>query len=325
MRALIQDRFGEAGEVLHIVNKELPEPAAGQVRIKIVLSPIHNHDIWTVRGTYGFVPPLPAPAGTEALGIIDVCGPGVEGFHEGQRVVSGTTFGIWAEYAVVDATSLIPVPDQLPDNSAAQLVSMPFSAISLLDFLDLHQGDWLIQNSANGAVGRLLAQLAKARGINVVGLVRRNEAIQELAEQGVSNVVSTLSPNWRDEVRAIVGDAPIAVALDSVGGESTKDLISTLSHGATLISFGSMGSPVMEVPAGAVIFNDLTVRGFWGSKVSKEMTSAKKAELFGELITRALDGTITLPVAATFDAADIAKAVEANATPGLSGKVLLSF
>ena len=90
--------------------KTYPE---GQVRIRVTLSPIHNHDIWTIRGTYGFVPDLPAHAGTEVLGTVDALGPGVSGLVAGQRVVSGTSFGTWSEYALIDAAGAIPVPDQL--------------------------------------------------------------------------------------------------------------------------------------------------------------------------------------------------------------------
>ena len=107
-------------------------PAPARSASGSLLSPIHNHDLWTVRGTYGFKPELPAQAGTEALGVVDALGDGVDQLTVGQRVVTGGTFGVWAEYFVARAAGLIPVPEALPDEAAAQLVSMPFSAISLL-------------------------------------------------------------------------------------------------------------------------------------------------------------------------------------------------
>ncbi|CAM5369983.1 alcohol dehydrogenase catalytic domain-containing protein [Corynebacterium variabile] len=234
MRSLIHDSFGEPEDVLRLTEENVPEPSEGQVRIRVVLSPVHNHDIWTIRGTYGFVPDLPAHAGTEVLGTVDALGPDVSGLVPGQRVVSGTSFGTWSEYALIDAAGAIPVPDQLSDDSAAQLVSMPFSAISLLDFLDLHEGDWLIQNSANGAVGRILAQLAKARGIHVIGLVRRDAAVADLAAEGITDVLSTEDPAWREKLQEITGGARVATGLDSVGGQATADLVSVLGEGATL-------------------------------------------------------------------------------------------
>lgn len=325
MRAITHNTFGNPADVLEVTEKEIPTPGPGQARIRVTLATIHNHDLWTVKGSYGFVPDLPAAAGTEAVGIVDALGEGVGGLQVGQRVASGTSFGIWAEYALVDASGLIPVPEQLSDESAAQLVAMPFSAISLLDFLDMKPGEWLIQNSANGAVGRMLAQLAESRGIHVVGLVRRDAGVQELAAQNISGVVSTETPGWEKQVEEITGDASIAVALDSVGGSSAADLVKLLGEGSTLVSFGAMGNPIMEIPSGPVIFKHITVKGFWGSKVSREMPAEKKTQLFGELIARILDGTLTLPVDSTFDAADIVSAVRASSEPGRAGKVLIRF
>ncbi|ANE09710.1 zinc-binding dehydrogenase [Corynebacterium glutamicum] len=325
MRAITHNTFGDPVDVLQVTEKEIPTPGPGQARIRVTLATIHNHDLWTVKGSYGFVPDLPAAAGTEAVGIVDALGEGVEGLQVGQRVASGTSFGIWAEYALVDASGLIPVPEQLSDESAAQLVAMPFSAISLLDFLDMKPGEWLIQNSANGAVGRMLAQLAESRGIHVVGLVRRDAGVQELAAQNISGVVSTETPGWEKQVEEITGGASIAVALDSVGGSSAADLVKLLGEGGTLVSFGAMGNPIMEIPSGPVIFKHITVKGFWGSKVSREMPAEKKTQLFGELIARILDGTLTLPVDSTFDAADIVSAVRASSEPGRAGKVLIRF
>lgn len=325
MRAITHNTFGDPADVLQVTEKDIPNPGPGQARIRVTLATIHNHDLWTVKGSYGFVPDLPAAAGTEAVGIVDALGEGVEGLQVGQRVASGTSFGIWAEYALVDASGLIPVPEQLSDESAAQLVAMPFSAISLLDFLDMKPGEWLIQNSANGAVGRMLAQLAESRGIHVVGLVRRDAGVQELAAQNISGVVSTETPGWEKQVEEITGGASIAVALDSVGGSSAADLVKLLGEGGTLVSFGAMGNPIMEIPSGPVIFKHITVKGFWGSKVSREMPAEKKTQLFGELIARILDGTLTLPVDSTFDAANIVSAVRASSEPGRAGKVLIRF
>ena len=325
MRALIHSRFGEAEDVLAVEERPVPEPAAGQVRLRIVLSPIHNHDLWTVRGTYGFKPDLPAASGTEALGIVDALGEGVEHLAVGQRVATGGTFGAWAEYIVANAAGLIPVPDSLSDESAAQLVSMPFSTISLLQFLDVNEGDWIVQNAANGAVGRMLAQLGAARGVHVLGLVRRAEGVEELRAQGIDNVISTDQDDWREQAARLTGGAPIVAGVDSVGGSASGDVLSLLSEGGMLVAFGAMNSPVMEIASSDVIFKQAIVKGFWGSKVIQQLDAATRGALFGELIQRVTDGTLTLPVAGVFDAADIADAVRLSMTPGRVGKVLLQF
>lgn len=325
MRALIHDTFGEPETVLHVTDAPVPTPGPGQVRLKIVLSPIHNHDLWTVRGTYGFKPELPAASGTEALGVVDELGEGVENLAVGQRVATGGTFGAWAEYVVANAAGLIPVPDALSDESAAQLVSMPFSTISLLQFLGAEEGDWIVQNAANGAVGRMLAQLGAARGVNVLGLVRRSAGVDELREQGIENVVATDQEDWREQAARITGGAHVAFGIDSVGGASAGEVLSLVGEGGTLVAFGAMNSPMMEIASSDVIFKQATVKGFWGSKVIQTMDAATRGTLFGELIQRVTDGTLTLPVAGTFDAADVSEAVKASNTAGRVGKILLRF
>lgn len=322
MRAVVHETFAEPADVLTVAERPVPQPGAGQVLVRTVLSPIHNHDLWTVRGTYGFKPELPAQSGTEALGVVESLGDGVTNLQVGQRVAGGT-FGVWAEYYVADAAGLIPVPDAMSDEAAAQLVSMPFSAISLLHSLDLHEGDWMIQNAANGAVGRMVAQLAAARGINVVGLVRRAAGVDELREQGIERIVATDADDWQDQVTAITGGAPIIAGVESVGGQAAADIVSTLAENGTLIVFGAMASPTMTIPSGAVIFKQVTIKGFWGSVVSRTMPGETKQQLFGELITRVLDGSLTLPVAETFAFEDVRDAVRASDTAGRVGKVLL--
>ena len=323
MRALVQHRFGDPAEVLSVEDVPAPEPGPGQVRVRTLLSPIHNHDLWTVRGTYGVKPQLPAHAGTEALGVVDEIGAGVDALQIGQRVVTGGTFGVWAESFVAPAAALIPVPDAIDDESAAQLVSMPFSAIALLESLELERGQWLVQNAANGAVGRLLAQLAAARGVHVVGLVRRSAGVHELERQGIDGIVATDTADWRDRVAALTGGAPIEAGVDSVGGSAAGDVLSLLAENGTLVVFGAMASPTMEIASGDVIFKQATVKGFWGAKVSASMPPERRGELLRELIARIADGTLTLPVSAVYGFDEIADASRANLEPGRVGKVLL--
>lgn len=323
MRALMHNTFGDPSEVLTIENIPVPDPGSGEVRVRMLMSPIHNHDLWTIRGTYGFKPELPARAGSEAVGVIDSIGAGVTGLAVGQRVATGGTFGVWAEYFIAKAGALIPLAEGISDEVAAQLVSMPFSAISLLDSLNLSEGDWFVQNAANGTVGRLVAQLAQARGINVIGLVRRSAGIEELAVQGINNIVATDTDDWAARVRAIAGDAPIVVGVDSVGGRASGEVLSLLAEDATLVVFGAMQSPTMEIGSGDVIFKQATVRGFWGSKVSASMPAQKRGALLGELVDYISSGVLTLPVEATYSFDEASTAAKANFAPGRNGKVML--
>ena len=323
MRALMHHEFGNPAEVLSVQDVQIPEPAAGEVRVRTLLSPIHNHDLLTISGNYGFKPSLPAPSGSEAVGIIDAIGEGVSGLEIGQRVATGGTFGVWAEFFIAKAVALIPVSDAIPDEAAAQLVAMPFSAISLVDSLNLKAGDWLVQNAANGAVGRLVAQLATARGINVIGLVRRSAGIEELAAQGIGNIVATDTEGWAERVLAIAADSPIVAGVDSVGGKASGDVLSLIAENGTLVVFGAMQSPVLELGSAAIIFKQVTVRGFWGSQVNASMQAEKRRELMGELFKHLTEGVLTLPVEAIYSFEEAGVAAQANFAPGRAGKILL--
>ncbi|MEA5453233.1 zinc-binding dehydrogenase [Sinomonas sp. JGH33] len=323
MRAIVHRTFGEPTEVLLVEDVPTPAPGPGEVLVRTVLAAVHNHDLWTVRGTYGFKPELPARAGTEALGIVEALGQGVTGLAVGRRVVTGGTFGVWAEAFTAPAAALVPVPDDIPDEAAAQLISMPFSALSLVDSLGLGEGDLMVQNTANGAVGRLVAQFAAARGIGVIGLVRRTEGIAELAAQGIGRVVATDNEGWREEVAALAGGAPISVGIDSIGGAASGEVLSLLAEGGTLVAFGAMGSPRMDLASRDVIFKQATVKGFWGSRISAAMPAERRAELVGEVFRRVASGEATLPVYEIFAFDDVRDAAHANFDPGHVGKVLL--
>ena len=99
--------------------------------------------------------------------------------------------GTWAEFFLASAATALPVPPGMPDASACQLLAMPLSAYLLLEDLELKPGDWMIQNAANGAVGRLVHRLARKREVNVINLVRRQETATALGVSGPTVILDT--------------------------------------------------------------------------------------------------------------------------------------
>lgn len=325
MRSATYNTFGKPSEVLSINDRPIPEPGPGEVRIKTLLSPIHNHDLLTIRGQYGYKPELPAIGGSEAVGIVDALGEGVEGLSVGQRVACASVHATWAEFFVAQAKMVFVMPDSLDDELAAQLIAMPLSALMLLEFLDLQSGQWVIHNAANGAVGKTLAMLAAARGVNTINLVRSEDSLEELTSLDIKNNVVTSQSDWMEQVRNIVGDDKIAAAVDSVGGQSGGDLLSLLGTGGTLVSFGIMSGKPMVLDPTHLIFKQAIVKGFWGSKISQEMELSNKQRLVEELLQRANDGALKLPIEATYDIADITTAVSGDVQSSKKGKVILKL
>jgi NADPH2:quinone reductase len=323
MRSAIHTTFGKPSDVLKISDSPIPQPGPGEVRIKTTLAAIHNHDLITVEGNYGYKPELPAIGGSEAAGTIDALGDGVSGLKIGQRIAVSGVHGTWAEYFIAKAASVVPLPDSISDETAAQLVSMPLSALVLLEFVGAKPGQWVIQNAANGAVAKVLAMIAKTRGINVVNVVRRQDSVTELNALGIDNVVASADPKWQDKVRAIVGNAPIGAAVDGVGGKSAGELMSLLGEGGVLVSFGAMSGEPLYISPGDLIFKQAVVKGFWLSKIAGTMPREEMGRLIGELIGLVASGKVTLQVGGVFDLDDLSKAAIASGEPGRPGKILL--
>ena len=323
MRSATYDHFGKPTEVLSLGDSPIPEPKANEVRVKTVLASIHNHDLLTIRGKYGFKPELPAIGGSEAVGIIDAVGSDVKDLKVGQRIAAASVQATWAEYFVAHENMIFPIPESLDDEMAAQLVAMPLSALMLLEFLEVESGQWIIHNAANGAVGKSLAMLAAARGVHTINVVRSQDALAELEAIGVKNNVNTEDEDWKEHVKAILGDDTISAAVDSVGGEDSGALLSLLGHVFVFSVFGAMSGKPMVLNSTDMIFKLAMLMGFWGSKLSQEMSVENKQRLVDELIDRAVNGKLKLPVEATFDLADIVDAVDGKLQKEKSGKVLL--
>ena len=320
MRSVSYDQFGDASKVLRLIERDVPQPGKGQVRIKLSLSPIHNHDLMTILGVYGIKPNLPSTPGTEAVGVVDKLGEGVTNLAVGQRVMGSATEA-WAEYYLADAARAFPVPDSVGDETASQLISMPLSAKMLLADLDVKAGDWMIQNAANGAVGKLMNRFAAEAGVHVVNLVRRDAGIAEMEALGIGNTVSTETENWQQRVAEITGGAPIVRGLDSIGGPGPNDLLSVMAERSEVISFGNLSGQKIALSSDTILFKQAVVRGFWAARPRASAEAIGK--MIGELIADAASGKLVLPIEATYDLADAKEAARASGEPGRKGKIAI--
>jgi NADPH2:quinone reductase len=323
MRAVLIKSFGNPEDVVHLGEAKIPEAAKGELRIKLLKSPIHNHDLAIIRGTYGYKPELPAVPGSEALGLVDAIGEGVEGFKIGQKVAVPAGYRMWAEYFTTPARTAVPVPPGMSDDIACQLLAMPLNSYLLFEALGTKPGDWIIQTASNGAVGRVLVQLAKSRNVNVISLIRRNDGIGEMKSLGAEHVLSTEDSNWPARVKEMTSGAPIKGAIDSVSGPITLPLANLIAPGGTFLSFGAMSQKPIVLDPGALIFGGIVVRGFWGATWVQQASAAEKQRVLGDVIKLVANGTIVLGVEAEYDLADIKEAVKRSDRPGRVGKVVL--
>ncbi|WP_040807550.1 zinc-binding dehydrogenase [Nocardia concava] len=324
MRAVVIEQFGEPKDVLKAGERPVPEPGPGEVRIATTLAPIHNHDLAIVRGVYGYRPELPAIPGTEAVGVVDGLGPDVTGLEVGQRVTVSGVQGAWAEYFVAKAAGVLPVPDSVSDETASQLLAMPLSSLMLLEDLNVEAGQWIAINAANGAVGRLVNLLARARGVNVLNLVRSAAAAKSLQELGFEPVLDTETEGWQQRAGELTGGEPIVRAVDQVGGPAANDLLTLLGAGGELITFGALSGQPLVLNPGPIIFKQAVVKGFWGSKRAEEIGGEQRRRLITELVTLAAKGVLDLPVETTYPLEEAGEAAAATERPGRNAKIALS-
>ncbi len=324
MRAVVIKSFGNPQDVVHLGEAKMPEAAAGELRIKLLKSPIHNHDLAIIRGAYGYKPDLPAIPGSEALGLVDAIGEGVEGFTIGQKVAVPAGYRMWAEYFTTPARTAVRVPPTMSDDIACQLLAMPLNSYLLFEALDTKPGDWIVQTASNGAVGRVVVQLAKGRKVNVISLIRRDDGIDEMKSLGAEHVLSTADGNWPARIAKITGGAPIKGAIDSVSGPITLQLANVIAPGGLFLSFGAMSQKPIVLDPSALIFGGITVRGFWGASWIQHASAADKQRVLGDVIKLVTDGTIVLGVEAEYDLANAKDAVLRSDQPGRVGKVVLT-
>jgi NADPH:quinone reductase len=310
MIALQHARFGEPSEVIEAIEIPEPQPRLHEARLRLVLSPIHNHDLATIRGVYGYKPALPAIGGSEFLGVRD-----------GKRFV-GAARGAWADEVVVPESGLVPVPDAIGDEIACQLIAMPLSAVVLVDELHLQPGMWIAQNAAGGAVGRIVMQLAQRASANVVNFVRRDDAADELRQYGARHVVVTANPDWHEEARALTDGAGFARIVDSVAGAGSLDLLRLLAPGGELIVFGGLSGAAVKLDPSLMIALEAVVRGFWMTSWMQRASEEQRSAAMRRVFELALAGELPLPVAGVYPLRDAARALAAAQTPGRAGKVV---
>jgi len=324
MRAIRFHHFGPPDEVLQL--EELPEeaPGPGQVRLRLTHRPINPSDLLTISGHYGRLPRLPAVPGLEGVGRVAVLGEGVTGWRAGDRAIPLGAGGTWREGVTVAAAHLLPVPDAVSDETAAQFVVNPVTAWVMLEQeLALRPGDWLAQTAAGSSLGRLVIQLARLRGYHTVNLVRRAEAVAELRDLGADAVFSVDEGDIVARVRGLTEGRGVAGALDAVGGATGALALRCLRPGGTLLIYGLLGGEPLPLHNGEMLFRGLTVRGFWLTHWFQHTPPEQVQTTLRELMGLMAAGHLAPTVEAAYDLADFRAAVAHAQQPGRQGKIVL--
>ncbi|XP_061453666.1 enoyl-[acyl-carrier-protein] reductase, mitochondrial isoform X3 [Rhineura floridana] len=238
--------------------------------------------------------------------------------------------GTWRTEAIFGEETLLKMPPDIPLTCAATLGVNPCTAYRMLsDFEALKPGDSVIQNAANSGVGQAVIQIAAAKGIKTINVVRDRPNLQELVDRlkslGADHVITEemlRKPEGKDLFKKI--PRPV-LALNGVGGKSATELLRHLQHKGTMVTYGGMSKQPVTVPVSALIFKDVKLRGFWMTQWKRDYAQNKK-ELRGmiaDLCSLIRKGQLTAPACQEVPLVDYQAALEASMKPYVSTKQIL--
>jgi len=335
MKAIVASRFGEPDKVLEL--KTLPDPqppGPGEVVVRVTTRQLHPGNLTMIRG--GFNIPLPAGGlvpGADGVGIVEAVGEGVDssqGVKSGARVIFNPSPGAWAERVKTRVELVTPIPDELPDAIAAQLLPNTVIALLLLRAAqravpDAGRDIPILLTAAGSSVARILTVAARRRGLKVVSVVRSKQGAQLLSARFPDlTVVPTGDPDWVDQVRRAAGGRPFQVIVDPVGGAMVNELTGLLADGGALLLYGGLAQEPITIPSVQLAHREIAFQGVSSARWLQTTSAEQRREDVREAIEIGRTAPEQFEVEADYELGQFASAVERIERAGRSGAVLLS-
>ncbi|KAG9310991.1 hypothetical protein JVU11DRAFT_8869 [Chiua virens] len=287
-RAIVYRGTGKPSSVLSTVTfPNLPPPAPKTANVRFLLSPINPADINVIEGVY---PARPSPCtdlsssapspffvgGNEGVAEVIAVGDGVTAVKERDWVVmTKPQLGTWASSRNVRVEDVLKVDSTgLNATHAATLTVNPPTAYNMLhDFVQLKEGDWVLQNGANSAVGQAVIQIAASKGIKTINFVRHRDNVASLKSHlkalGATHVVTydeLADKAFKATFSSWTQGRNVKLGLNCVGGKSTTLMARLLGENSHLVSYGAMSKEPLSLPTSLFIFRNLTCHGFWQTR-----------------------------------------------------------
>lgn len=316
MRAIRQHAFG-GPEELRFEEVPDPLPGDGQVRIRVKSAGVHLVDTAIRRGEPGPFPPsdLPMTPGREVAGVVDGLGAGVDAAWLGRRVVAhlGMASGGYAELAVAPVAALQVVPDGLDADAAVAMIGTGRTTMAILDLAAPAPTDVMVVTAAAGGIGTLLVQAGRNAGATVVAAAGGARKVALARELGAAIAVDYDQLGWAGEVRGALGERPVTVVYDGVGGAAGEAALGLLGPHGRLVVYGwSSGTPTD-------LDGDDGARRGRGITVARLQRPTELRPLETRALSWAATGRFVPVVGQRFRLADAAaahRAIEARATFG---------
>ncbi|PYN04041.1 MAG: alcohol dehydrogenase [Candidatus Rokuibacteriota bacterium] len=324
MKQVLLERYGQPEDGVRCAEvADVGAPGAGEVVFDVLAFPINPADISMCRGNYRLKPALPATPGAECVGRVTAVGAGVSHVEPGELVINLQREN-WTQRRRVKSEDVIPVPPGLELRQAAMLrINPPTALLLLTDIVALKSGDWVIQNVANSAVGRLVIRLARARGVKTLNVVRRETLFGELKTLGADACVVD-GADLGEAVKAHTRGAPIRLGLDAVSGQATARLSACVGERGVICNYGSMTGEDPVMSRNALISGGQTLVGFILGRALGTRSLDQIRTIYADLGEQVRKGILSAPVEKIYPIEEI-KAAVAHAQRGeRSGKILVA-
>ncbi|HEY4251712.1 MAG TPA: quinone oxidoreductase [Roseomonas sp.] len=326
MRAIQIDRYG-GPEVMIRRDLPVPVPGPGEVLIRLAWAGINFMDIHTCQGKYAgsrtYPVSIPTTIGMEGAGTVAALGEGVVDVAIGDRVAYCLSWGSYAEYAVVAAWRVVPVPDAMPLDMAAAAMFHGLTAHYLAhDLGQFAPGVTALVHSASGGIGQLLVQLGARAGATIYATTSSAAKAAVVRQRGATAAFLYDDGRFADRVREATGGRGVDVVFDPVGRPTLRDSLRAARTKGLIVSFGSVGGPVKDLDpielgeAGSLFLTRPRLADHLdGAAVIRRRAS----EIFAAL----LDGTLSIAIAGRYTLDTVEEAHAALEERRMIGKPLL--
>ncbi|MDM4139858.1 MULTISPECIES: NADPH:quinone oxidoreductase family protein [Mycobacterium] len=319
MRAVICRSYGTPED---LVIDDVPEPVAapGQLLVRVRAAAVNFPDVLFIAGKYQVKIPPPFIPGNEIAGEVIAVGDGAP-FRPGQRV-SGTTFGAFAEQALLDASQAELMPDNADFASAAAFgVTYRTAYHALRSTAAVTQGDWVVVLGAAGGVGLAAVDLAVAMEARVLAAASSPEKLELCRLRGAEATVDYDREDLKMRIRELTGDHA-RVVLDPVGGAYSEPALRGLARGGTFVTLGYAAGTIPAIPLNLILLKDICVRGM---EIRTFMTDRPDDAVrdLAELAQMFAAGTVRPYIGARFPLSETAAALRHVADRKVLGKVVI--
>jgi NADPH:quinone reductase-like Zn-dependent oxidoreductase len=317
-------RFHKTGgpEVLQLDELPLPEPAAGEVRLRVKAIGLNRAEVMFRMGRYLIDPKLPSKLGYEASGIVEAVGPGVDGSWVGKTVSTvpafpATDYGVYGEVAIVPVCAIATYPDRLSYEEGTSIWMQYLTAYGAL----VHQGhmakgDFVLITAASSSVGIAAIEIAKAEGAISIATTRTSKKKAELLALGADHVIATEEEDLAARVQEITKGKGARIVFDPIG-QGLAALAAAAAPGGIIFEYGALSPEPTPFPLFAVLGKQLTVKGYVVFEIESDPAVFPKAKQY--VFDHLASGVFKPRIAKTFPLDKIVEAhryMESNAQIG---------